>query len=96
MPTYAELKAKIDTLVAEAEEVRRKERIHVLEDIRAKVKEHGVTPEELFGKAPRPRAKTGPVAPRYRDPKTGATWTGRGREPLWIRGKRRERFEITS
>jgi len=28
------------------------------------------------------------------DPKTGATWSGRGREPLWIKGKKRERFQI--
>ncbi|WP_157047486.1 H-NS family nucleoid-associated regulatory protein, partial [Burkholderia mallei] len=25
---------------------------------------------------------------------TGATWSGRGREPGWIKGKKRERFLI--
>jgi DNA-binding protein H-NS len=35
------------------------------------------------------------VAPKYADPKTGATWTGRGRAPLWIRDvKDRSRFLI--
>ncbi|WP_043284545.1 H-NS histone family protein [Paraburkholderia oxyphila] len=32
-----------------------------------------------------PRASVHHVAPKYADPKTGATWTGRGRAPLWIR-----------
>lgn len=36
-----------------------------------------------------------PVAPKYADPKTGATWTGRGRAPAWIRDvKDRSKFLI--
>ncbi|WP_414144191.1 H-NS family nucleoid-associated regulatory protein [Burkholderia stagnalis] len=34
------------------------------------------------------------VQPKYRDPQTGATWSGRGREPLWITGRSREQFLI--
>lgn len=26
----------------------------------------------------------GPQAPKYQDPKTGATWSGRGRAPAWL------------
>jgi len=26
----------------------------------------------------------GPQSPKYRDPKTGATWRGRGRAPAWF------------
>ncbi|THJ46770.1 H-NS histone family protein [Burkholderia sp. LS-044] len=32
--------------------------------------------------------------PKYRDPETGATWSGRGRPPAWIDGKDRVPFEI--
>ena len=33
--------------------------------------------------------------PRYRDPKSGKTWTGRGKPPAWIAGaKDRSRFLI--
>ncbi|MBR7977712.1 H-NS histone family protein [Burkholderia cenocepacia] len=28
----------------------------------------------------------GPQAPKYRDPKSGATWSGRGRAPAWLAG----------
>nr|WP_321968421.1 H-NS histone family protein [Burkholderia cepacia] len=34
-------------------------------------------------------------AAKYRDPKTGATWSGRGRAPAWIKdAKNRDRFLI--
>ncbi|MFD1559600.1 H-NS histone family protein [Paraburkholderia silviterrae] len=36
------------------------------------------------GVAKAPRASGYHVAPKYADPKTGATWTGRGRAPAWI------------
>ena len=29
------------------------------------------------------------AAAKYRNPETGGTWSGRGREPAWIKGKNR-------
>ena len=44
-----------------------------------------------------PRASVHHVAPKYADPKTGATWSGRGLAPLWIRDvKDRSKFLIES
>jgi DNA-binding protein H-NS len=35
------------------------------------------------------------IEPKYQNPKTGETWTGMGRSPLWIRdAKNRDRFLI--
>lgn len=35
------------------------------------------------------------IAPKYRNPKTGETWSGMGRAPVWIRdAKNRDRFLI--
>ncbi|WP_420536683.1 H-NS family nucleoid-associated regulatory protein [Escherichia fergusonii] len=31
---------------------------------------------------------------KYRDPKTGTTWSGRGRMPAWLVGKQLNRFLI--
>ncbi|KKB64987.1 hypothetical protein WM40_03280 [Robbsia andropogonis] len=39
-------------------------------------------------------APRGPVAPRFRDPESGATWSGRGKAPRWIAGKDRNAFLI--
>lgn len=33
-----------------------------------------------------PKAKANPLPPLYRDPGTGATWSGRGRPPHWLDG----------
>jgi DNA-binding protein H-NS len=35
------------------------------------------------------------VAPKYKDPETGATWTGRGISPKWLAGKNKADFLIT-
>jgi DNA-binding protein H-NS len=49
------------------------------------------------GAAKAPRAIAHHVEPKYRDPKSGATWSGRGRAPLWIRDvKNRSKFLIES
>jgi DNA-binding protein H-NS len=38
--------------------------------------------------------KRGKVAPKYKNPVTGETWTGRGKAPKWIAGKDRSKFAI--
>lgn len=94
--TLQEQKAAIDK---EIEELRRESVSRVLkfaEDL-------GITREDLStALAPR-EAKSagslGKVAPKFRDPSTGATWTGRGLQPKWVReavaaGKSIESFRI--
>ncbi|MCA8383182.1 H-NS family nucleoid-associated regulatory protein [Burkholderia cenocepacia] len=95
MATYQELKAKADALLVQAEEARQAELATVLEEVRARIQEYGLTPEQVFGRK-RTRGANGsqPVTPKYQDPKTGKTWSGRGREPSWIKGKKRDRFLI--
>ena len=65
-----------------------------IEHIKERIAEYGITAEELGFKSKRAASrKTGGLPPKYRDPKTGATWSGRGRAPAWL-GKRREKFLI--
>ncbi|MCR4469404.1 MULTISPECIES: H-NS family nucleoid-associated regulatory protein [unclassified Burkholderia] len=97
MSGYRELKAQANELMKRAEEARQAELETVLQEVRTRVAEYGLTPRQIFGRqgsAARTARKTPAVAPKYRDPNTGATWSGRGREPAWIKGKRRERFLI--
>jgi DNA-binding protein H-NS len=37
-------------------------------------------------KVKRTTADNGAASPKYQDPKSGKTWTGRGRHPLWLKG----------
>ncbi len=96
MATYRDLKARAEKLLAQAEEARLAELHTVLEQVQALVEEHGLTPEQIFGqKRTRPNGNAASVpAAKYQNPKTGQTWSGRGREPFWIKGKSRERFLI--
>lgn len=93
MTTYREFQAELERLHQQAEVERRREKGAALERIRALILEYRLLPSDLgFAPAPKPRTPTG-IA-RYRDPATGATWTGRGRTPGWLRDKDRSRFEI--
>lgn len=62
----------------------------------AKVKPAGNT---KVAKTPKNAAVKKPVAAKYRHPGSGATWTGRGKAPLWIveaekNGEPRQQFLI--
>ena len=53
----------------------------------------GQKPEQ--GQSRKVRRGTGDkVAAKFRNPESGQTWSGRGREPAWIKGKNREEFKI--
>jgi DNA-binding protein H-NS len=97
MSQYTELKAQIAKLQEQAEEARRAELEAVLADIRRKIVEYGLTAQDLgllVVRRGRPPKKE-PLPPIYQDPKSGNTWSGRGKPPKWIVGKNRERFLIS-
>ncbi|MGF6603673.1 DNA-binding protein H-NS [Paraburkholderia sp. GAS448] len=97
MASYRELLAAREKLEAEIARARNEEAGSILEQIRAQVADYGFTVEDIFGskrKGSQHNWTRVPVAPKYRDPQTGATWSGRGRAPLWIAGKDRAKFAI--
>ncbi|WP_322092867.1 H-NS histone family protein [Paraburkholderia bannensis] len=99
MATFKELKAQMAELEAQAAVARAAEFDEVLADIRAKVNEYGFTERDIFGaRRGRPRkVAADPLPAKYQDPKSGATWSGRGRAPDWIKSvKNRDRFLISS
>ncbi|MFM0740370.1 H-NS histone family protein [Paraburkholderia xenovorans] len=99
MSQYADLKAQIAKLQAQAEEARRTEVDNVVADIRQKIAEYGLSAQDLgfavAAKRGRPPKKA-PLPAKYQDPKSGNTWSGRGKPPKWIVGKNRERYLIAA
>lgn len=94
MPTYKQLTEQLAKVQAQMQAARDKEVASAIEQIKQQIAEYGITAEELgFSSKRTTSRKTGGLPPKYRDPKTGATWSGRGRAPAWL-GKRRERFLI--
>lgn len=98
MTTYKELLAQRAELEKQIESARKEALSSAIAQVRAIVAEYELTEEDVFSKkAPRVAATgstTKTVAPKYRDPATGATWTGRGKPPLWIAGQDRLNFLI--
>jgi DNA-binding protein H-NS len=88
MSSYKELLAQREKLEKQIEEAKSREYAEVLNEIKQKMADYGITLTELGGG---PRAG---VAPKYRDPDSGSTWSGRGKPPRWIAGLDREKFLI--
>jgi DNA-binding protein H-NS len=96
---------QIAQLRKQAEELRNQERAGVIEELRKKIAEYGLTAADLKLTSTRGGKKTSSVAAavksaaKYRSP-TGETWSGgRGRKPRWITealaaGKSLSDFEI--
>lgn len=96
MATYKELLQQQQALAVQVEEARKREIADAVTQARNLVAEYGLTEKDVFPsgrKSSAPRT-SGKVAPKYRDPATGQTWTGRGKAPKWIDGKERSRFLI--
>ncbi len=98
MPSYKELQAQIEALKQQAEAQRKAEIASVIADIRAKMEEFGITLADLSTRRSS-SAKGSSVAPKYRHPQTGETWSGRGKMPRWLQsavdaGQSKESFRI--
>lgn len=104
MATLLSLQSQIAKLQAQADALRESEKAGVISRIRDAIDAYQISAEMLgFGASRRGAAgvKTKKAAaptfgvPRFRDPKTGKTWTGRGKPPAWIAGvKDRDAFLI--
>lgn len=89
MANYADLMAQAKALMAEAENVRKAELASVISDIKAKMKEYGITAADLDGGA-KVRVKGGAKSKSTAEPKfkgpNGELWSGGlGRKPEWVR-----------
>lgn len=105
MPTLEVIETKIKRLQEQAEALKAKKASATLNRIVELMEGSGVTVADieahLSGKkrsvkaSKKPAAGTAAVAAKYMDPKTGATWSGRGRAPSWIASaKNRNRFLV--
>lgn len=92
MTTHKELLAQKAALDKQIEIARKAEAAAALTSIHQLIADFGFTAQQVFPwKAPAQRRK---LEPKFRDPVTGATWSGRGMTPKWMKGKDREQFLI--
>ena len=102
MTSYKELLQQREALEAQIRDARKRETGDAVTQVRKLIDDFGLTAQDVFpngrgrnagGGSP---AKGSKVAAKYRDPATGATWTGRGKAPRWIQGQDRNSFAISA
>jgi DNA-binding protein H-NS len=94
----SDLLAKKAELEQQIISLQREERGAAIAQVKALMAEHGLTPADLgssrsvAGPAAAPKGRAGggglsgsKVPPKYRDPASGQTWSGRGLHPRWLK-----------
>jgi DNA-binding protein H-NS len=104
LPTLQELLAQKASLEKQIAETQRQERTDAIAKVKSLMAEYGLTAADIAGKpAAAPRNSGGTtgrkVAPKYRNPQTGETWSGRGLQPNWLKnalaaGHKIEEFSV--
>jgi DNA-binding protein H-NS len=101
--TTTELDELIKAATARKNEEIAGARASFLDEVKAKAASLGMSLADLVGmgsgRAAKSQKAPTATAPKYRDPETGATWSGRGYPAKWItdyeaRGRQREEFAI--
>ena len=98
--SYKELLKQREALEQAIATARAQELAEAIGKARELVAEFGLTVQDVFPSG-RGASKSGnkassgnKVAPKYRDPATGQSWTGRGKAPKWIDGQDRAKYLI--
>lgn len=96
MTTLQELIAQKEALLRQQEEISKSiaefqsaQRASVINEIKTLMAQHGIAVADLVTTSKRGNAggvekEPSKVAAKYRDPDSGATWTGRGLKPRWL------------
>lgn len=93
--SYKELLQQREALEQQITDARRRELADAINKVRTMITEYGLTMQDVFPSGRVRSATAGSkVAPKYADPVSGQTWTGRGKAPKWIQNQDREQFLI--
>jgi len=94
MSSYKELLAQREQLDKQIKEVIAREKADGIAKAKLIIEQYGLSASDLFSRKAGVKGAGGKVAPKYRNPSTGETWTGRGKAPKWIEGKDRSGYLI--
>lgn len=87
--SVSELVAQREAVERRIRELQTAEKANAIAGVRSLMSEHGLTVSDLVAKATAGRRSdagggVSKVAPKYRHPETGSTWSGRGLKPKWL------------
>lgn len=83
--SLSDLIAQKELLERQIQEAQSSVRAEAITRVRQLMAEHRLTAADLVSPVNKGGSKSGSkVAPKYRDPISGSTWTGRGLRPKWL------------
>ena len=88
MANLQELLAQKAQIEKQIEEARRADRASAIAQVRALMEQHGLSAADIASGRGQGRSSAKPaskVAAKYRNAATGATWSGRGLQPKWLK-----------
>lgn len=95
MSSYKELLAQREQLDKQIKETIAREKADGIAKAKAIIEQYSlVAIRFIFSRKAGAKSASGKVAPEYRNPYTGETWTGRGKASKWIEGRDRSNFPI--
>lgn len=96
MSKLSELIAQQEALSKQIDELRKQERAEGINKAKALIAEHELTQQDLFGSTGGVKKvkAANKVAAKYRDPKSGKEWSGRGLAPKWLQGQDKAQYLI--
>jgi len=94
MTSYKELLAQRELLDKQIKEAVQREKADGIAKAKVIIEQYDLSASDLFSRKSGSKGPSGKVAPKYRNPSTGETWTGRGKAPKWIDGRDRSNYLI--
>ncbi|AOI67572.1 H-NS histone [Burkholderia territorii] len=94
MKSYSELLEQLERLRKEIDIAREHEARRIAQRVLELLEESGVDVRQLSTRSAQELRRGVRPKPKYWNPDTGATWSGRGRRPRWLVGDNLDRFLI--
>ena len=88
MASLQELLAQKAAIEKQIIETQRQERADAIAQVRELMAQYGLSAADIAGRSAPASRKAEPgrkVAPKYRNPDSGETWSGRGLQPKWLK-----------
>lgn len=96
--TYKQLLEERNNIEQAIKVTRESEMANVLIAMKELIAEYAIKPDEIYPHSVLKNITSKPKVnpPKYKCPSTGATWTGKGRIPNWIKGQDKSQYLINS
>ncbi len=92
--SYSDLIAQRNEIDAKLSQIQLAEKQKAIAEIKNLIAVHRISATDLHPLRRNKDRRYAPVQPKFKDPASGNTWSGRGKTPRWLTGKDKEHFRL--